>query len=437
MNQKKVEKPQLQGLRNKTRKRDEKEKYDPVGFRDKVFQLIEQAGTDLEQVSKALEAGGSSLDYRRYAEPLFDIIIAGGLLAPGGSISDEGDSDGPISTDICVFKQPGGGRETIKAWYEVLFKLIRRYKYLEKGFDDELKKLICYLKGFSAEQKRKLAELFVISFSNSLASPSCLLALFEDYLVKDGLSVEFAVEVFRIILLEEKDTTLLSTVLKKAGIESRLMELLPINKRTPEIFTSYFREAGLQQIVDYQQAKADAEVRKEFLKKVDLLIKDEASAKEISAFLSQHKAKSIPDHEFVVMIWNTLMNAVEWSKKEEIVGDQALKYLKQYTTVLQPFTSSGKAELSLLNKVQEYCYDNMNFMKVFQKIVMLFYKLDVISEDTILLWYREAHLQKGKSVFLQQMKTFVEWLQKAEEEGSDEDEGEKNGQQIESNSPDA
>ena len=38
-----------------------------------------------------------------------------------------------------------------------------------------------------------------------------------------GLSVEFAVEVFRIILLEEKDTTLLSTVLKKAGIESRLM----------------------------------------------------------------------------------------------------------------------------------------------------------------------------------------------------------------------
>ena len=31
-----------------------------------------------------------------------------------------------------------------------------------------------------------------------------------------------------------------------------LQELLPINKRTPEIFTSYFREAGLQQIVDYQ-----------------------------------------------------------------------------------------------------------------------------------------------------------------------------------------
>ncbi len=38
-----------------------------------------------------------------------------------------------------------------------------------------------------------------------------------------GLSVEFIVELFRIILLEEKDVNLLSTMLKKAGIESRLM----------------------------------------------------------------------------------------------------------------------------------------------------------------------------------------------------------------------
>lgn len=74
------------------------------------------------KVSKALETGGSSLDYRRYAEPLFDILIAGGLLAPGGSISDDGDSDGPASTNVCVFKTPGG-REIIQAWYEVSVEL--------------------------------------------------------------------------------------------------------------------------------------------------------------------------------------------------------------------------------------------------------------------------------------------------------------------------
>lgn len=40
---------------------------------------------------------------------------------------------------------------------------------------------------------------------------------------------------------------------------------------------------------------------------------------------------------------------------------------------------------------------------------------DVLSEDTVLKWYQGAHSAKGKSVFLEQMKSFVEWLQSAEE----------------------
>lgn len=38
------------------------------------------------------------------------------------------------------------------------------------------------------------------------------------------------------------------------------------------------------------------------------------------------------------------------------------------------FSSQGQSELILLQKVQEYCYDNIHFMKAFQKIVVLFYK---------------------------------------------------------------
>lgn len=30
-------------------------------------------------------------------------------------------------------------------------------------------------------------------------------------------------------------------------------------------------------------------------------------------------------------------------------------------------------------------------------------------------WYSDAHLSRGKSVFLEQMKRFVEWLKNAEE----------------------
>ena len=52
----KVEKPILSGQRIKTRKRDEKEKYDPTGFRDAIIHGLEKAGNDLDAISKYLDA---------------------------------------------------------------------------------------------------------------------------------------------------------------------------------------------------------------------------------------------------------------------------------------------------------------------------------------------------------------------------------------------
>lgn len=66
-------------------------------------------------------------------------------------------------------------------------------------------------------------------------------------------------------------------------------------------------------------------------------------------------------------------------------------------------------------QVQEYCYENMNFMRAFSKLVVMLYKTNVLSEEVILKWYREPNSSKGKMMFLDQMKKFVEWLQSAEE----------------------
>lgn len=68
------------------------------------------------------------------------------------------------------------------------------------------------------------------------------------------------------------------------------------------------------------------------------------------------------------------MGQAEWNKKEELVAEQALKHLKVYTPLFGAFTTTARSELALILKVQEFCYENMNFMKVFQKIVLLFYK---------------------------------------------------------------
>lgn len=109
MNNQKPQKPTLTGQRFKTRKRgsfspalhtnffhipgdfftestcspfptDEKERFDPTQFQESIVQGLNQTGTDLDAVAKFLDASGGKLDYRRYAETLFDILVAGGML---------------------------------------------------------------------------------------------------------------------------------------------------------------------------------------------------------------------------------------------------------------------------------------------------------------------------------------------------------------------
>lgn len=59
---------------------DEKERYDPVGFRDAIISGLDKCANDFEAISRYLDGAGNKLDYRRYGESLFDILIAGGIL---------------------------------------------------------------------------------------------------------------------------------------------------------------------------------------------------------------------------------------------------------------------------------------------------------------------------------------------------------------------
>lgn len=88
------------------------------------------------------------------------------------------------------------------------------------------------------------------------------------------------------------------------------------------------------------------------------------------------------------------MASVEWNKKEELVAEQALKHLKTYSPLLAAVAKSAIAELSLLVKIQEYCYDNMNFMKSFQKIVVMLYKSKQFHCLPSLLWLFHMHSQR-------------------------------------------
>ena len=129
---------------------DEKEKYDPTGFRDAVLLGLEKAGNDLEAISKYLDTAGSKLDYRRYGEALFDILIAGGLLVPGGSIAQDGDK--PVKTTACVFEQPED-MESMRNFEQVLKKKNSGFTRFENlGLDRKVRMRSSYANAFATEK---------------------------------------------------------------------------------------------------------------------------------------------------------------------------------------------------------------------------------------------------------------------------------------------
>lgn len=333
------------------------------------------------------------------------------MLAPGGHTVD----DGAERAQRFVFLAETEG--DVKAYYGVFFKLIRRYKYLEKAFEDELSKLIIFLKAFTPEARKRLAQAVGMCMAQGLVKHNCLAPLFntDDHLAKEGLALDFATDMFA-IWIKEKDANNISSSLRRASLDDKLLNILPSTRRTTEHFCAHFKSEGLHSIADMQISKASQGLKKQLGEQLSNLIEDEADANEIVAWIKAEGAQSgLTDVELVGLVWNKVMSAVEWNKKEELVADQALRHLKSHAPLLAAACFTPKAELCLLRRCQEYCYDNMQFMKVFGRIVVLFYKTDVVGEDSILKWHKDGHLPKGKSVFLDQVHPFVEWLKNAEE----------------------
>ena len=82
---------------------------------------------------------------------------------------------------------------------QIFVKLLRRYKYLQKVFEEELRKMVNFLKGFSAEERRRLAVFAAVAILDGLTSkPNVLKVLTSEHLTRDGLSLQFVTEVFQV-----------------------------------------------------------------------------------------------------------------------------------------------------------------------------------------------------------------------------------------------
>lgn len=98
--------------------------YHPV-FRDQLYKHLENVPqNDFDAFVSKLVQAGSSLELLKYADALFEIILVGGLLQPGGTYVDDGAPVSPFT--ILNAKEPVEIDE-MKQYIEVLNRLIRRY----------------------------------------------------------------------------------------------------------------------------------------------------------------------------------------------------------------------------------------------------------------------------------------------------------------------
>jgi len=418
----KVLKPVLTGQRLKSRKRDEKEKFEPEVFREEIVKGINSC-EDLDVVSTWLDTAGQRLDYRRYAETLFDVLYASSIVAPGGGLKDE-DVE---RSKFCLFNFDCENREEIKLFMDLIQKVLRRYKFLQKSFQENVGKLMKYLKGFDDEKQTILARSTAYCLSRGMLTADVLPNLRTEQQLKDELALKFVTCAFREwIDLSSIDS--FNAAMKKAHLDHSIVDFMPLKRRNPEATCEHYTNEGMEDMVKYIRAKLNQKIKVEMGSWIKSTLRTAAEEEEANVpemvehlknFVEEHK---LPYAEAVSVVWANIMDGTDWNKNTVLVQDQALRHIKMYLKVLGAFSVTLKAELTLLIRMQNYCFDNQQFLKIFYRIVVMLYKDDVVGEDAILKWYNNQHSSKGKGAFNKQLEKMVEWFQNAETESEDDGE---------------
>lgn len=125
-----------------------------------------------------------------------------------------------------------------------------------------MKKVLIFIKGFKPIERVKLARMTALWIGSGTVPPTVLAVLYNEHLIKDGVALEFLLELF-VTLKQEKGVPALITYLKKGSLENRLMEFFPLNKRSDENFAKTFSERGLDDIIKLHKAQASQEAKRE------------------------------------------------------------------------------------------------------------------------------------------------------------------------------
>ncbi|KAI0821644.1 eukaryotic translation initiation factor 5C [Trametes gibbosa] len=414
-------KPSLQGVRIRARKGAVKAhaKHEPNIFRDQVFKHLENVPpSDFDAVTNKLVQAGSTLEFLKYADALFEILIVGGLLQPGGQYVEDGAPLSPFS--VLNAKEPVEVAD-VKQYVEVMNKLIRRYKYLQRPLEQSvLPNLFQYMNRWPEVQREKVAVAAGLLMAQGIASASALASLTKDHLIKNDLSANTITLVFRSYLSMQSMEHLAGS-LKRGGIKD-LLAFFPENKRDDKALDEHFRKAGLPQVAEWWTKRQYASLKETVISQLKGMLNNGDSHTDIvSAIKNQQEEQSLPETELVSCIWQGLISSIEWSARQDQNEALALREITSFADILEPFCNGPKTEVALINTVQVYCYEDTRIIKAFPQVLKVLYNKDCISDQAIIYWHSKGSKPQGRQHFLQAAAPLVKFLQ---EQDSDEDDEE-------------
>ncbi|KAL6142988.1 hypothetical protein ACLB2K_061263 [Fragaria x ananassa] len=406
------ERPTLGGTRIKTRKRNIAAPLDPAAFADAVVQIYLDNAGDLELIAKSIES--SDLNFSRYGDTFFEVVFTGGRTQPGTTKPDEGERH-PYSI---LESEPR--REVIIPSVIYIQKILRRRPFLIKNLENVMRRFLQSLELFEENERKKLAIFTALAFSQKLSGlppETVFQPMLKDNLVGKGLVLSFITEFFKEYLIDNSLDDLIS-ILKRGKVEDNLLDFFPATKRTEECFSEHFTKEGLVALVEYNEKKIFEVKLKDMKSALTTQITEETDISEVIETVKQRvKDAKLPDVEVVRILWDVIMDAVQWSgKNQQQNANAALRQVKTWAELLNAFCNNGKLELELIYKVQMQCYEDAKLMKLFTEIVRSLYDQDVLAEDTILHWFRKGTNPKGRQTFVKALEPFVKWLEEAEEE---------------------
>ncbi|KDD75188.1 hypothetical protein H632_c819p1 [Helicosporidium sp. ATCC 50920] len=420
------------GVRLKTRKRNIVVPHDPQSFADAVIEVLSDA-RESDDVDKTLDAAnkvinefwvldGAELDFSRYGEVLFEVAFAGARLTTGANVSVEGKQ---LSWHILASPPEPSAIIPFVRWFQTM---IRRRPFLVKHLENTLVKLLLSMEFYDDLGRTKIAIALsrVLSMKVGVLPDRVLPPMLNDRLVQRGTVLQFATELFRDLIASDGVETLLE-ILRKARLEQRLLDFFPPHKRTWKEFDDHFHAAGLDQLVEHNKKKL-YDVHCQELRQIvsEAVGGEEPASPEAVGQLGKARAAEwgISDAESARAVLLGLVDTVlesGGSRNQQQIVQGVRRTLRTYAPALRELCPTPRVEASLLVAAQVACYEDSRLLKLFTDMVRILYDADVLGEQAIRYWYQKGPPLKGRNVFLQDMQPFIQWLDEAEEEDSDDE----------------